>query len=377
MNIIYAGKMTDTNGGQISYRLLKEVFEEAITLHKKLITDQRKIAYFFIDPLLHSFEAANEFYFSVFECESIEKCNTYKSGASPIQALADAEELIKNGLYDAVLIFGHELLLTNRKLYGKDEVTKAMSLFENHSIIQCYHEMARTLGRELELTEHQLIDLFDQLFGNYHKTYKQLAGDEVSSNRGRRLDVLGADLFKLTDCANPNIDFSGGIILVNEDTAQSLSIAEENQIKVRSARYSMMAGSPENIHQIVGQKNRLFPHLQKAFFQVQHHSRVQMADEWKNRNLFLEVYTCYPPVPIAFLLSTGMIADINELPDFLAEYEITITGGMNFAKAPWNNPALNAVIGMVQKLKENTRSYGLVHGNGGIGEIQGVVLLEK
>ncbi|OLN28807.1 hypothetical protein DSOL_3884 [Desulfosporosinus metallidurans] len=50
---------------------------------------------------------------------------------------------------------------------------------------------------------------------------------------------------------------------------------------------------------------------------------------------------------------------------------------MNFARAPWNNPALNALIDMCKAMRKGVKNYGLVHGNGGIGEIQGVAILER
>lgn len=91
----------------------------------------------------------------------------------------------------------------------------------------------------------------------------------------------------------------------------------------------------------------------------------------------LELYTCSPPIPLAFLLTTKMVESIRELPKFLSSYEITSTGGMNFARAPWNNPALNALIDMCKAMRKGVKNYGLVHGNGGIGEIQGVAILER
>ncbi|WP_096199825.1 hypothetical protein [Bacillus sp. FJAT-45350] len=376
-NIIYSRKITDTEGHNLSINLLKETFKGAINIRKSLEAHKKKIAYFFIDPLLNGFEAANEFYFNVLECQSIDKINTYKSGASPIQALTDAKELIDGGLYDAVFVFGHEPLLTNKKIYGKNEVTKAMNIFEEQSIIQCYNEIAHTLCSRLGLSEKEFMALSDKLFLNYRKTYQHVTGMEVSDDRGRQLDDQHGDLFKLTDCANPNIDFSGGVILVNDEVASLLQIPAKDKIRVTGANYSMVEGSPEKIDAIVGKKDNLFPHLRNAFLQAQTHSSIDIAAEFQNGNLFLEVYTCYPPVPIAFLLTTGLITNIDQLPDLLETHEMTITGGMNLARAPWNNPALNGMIDMYHKMRECTKRYGLVHGNGGIAETQGVVILEK
>lgn len=376
--VIYSSKITEQHGGRITQSVLKDTFKEAISIHKKLKSQDKRIAYFFIDPLLKSFEAANEFYFSVFECETIEKINTYKSGASPIQALTDAKEVLDHGLYDAVFIFGHEPLLTNKRLYGKEEITKAMNIFEEHSIMRCYNEMAHHLSRELGISKQEFTLICDQLFTNYQKTYSQNTNKEASMDRGKFLVEHQADLFKLTDCANPNIDFSGGIILTNENTANDLNISKDARVQLAGVSYSMIEGSPENIDKIVGKKGNLFPHLRYALSQAQSQSEINIIEQLSRKNLHLEVYTCYPPIPIGFLITTGILKDIKDLPQLLEEHEITITGGMSLARAPWNNPALNAIIDMYQKLKSSKQeSYGLVHGNGGIGEIQGVAILAK
>ncbi|MGO4889896.1 hypothetical protein ACJ2A9_19285 [Anaerobacillus sp. MEB173] len=377
VNLIYSGKYTNVEACQISNDILKETFQEAMAIHKTLLLHNKKIAYFFIDPLLNAFEAANQFYFNIFECKAISKINTYKSGASPIQALADAKELIESGLYDAVFLFGHEPLLTTKRVYGKEAVTKAMSIFDSHTIIQCYNELAHKLCDELELSEDRFMQLSDQLYSNYLRTYTRVTGYEVSKLRGRALDELHADLFKLTDCANPNIDFSGGLILANDESATLLQISPKDRITVSGVSYAMVAGSPEKISEIVGTKDNIFPHLRTAFQQAEQQSNIKVIEHLYNRNLYLESYTCYPPVPIALLLVSGIISSIDELPHFLDQYDITITGGMNLAKAPWNNPALNGMIEMYQKLKKGPVSYGLVHGNGGIGEVQGIAIFER
>jgi len=189
------------------------------------------------------------------------------------------------------------------------------------------------------------------------------------------LDDLNGDLFRITDCANPNIDFAGGVIVVNGRTADFLDVNEK--VKVSGVKYNMVKGIPKNIDRIVGDKGNIFEHLKSAFLEAQHQAQINVIEEFINGNLLLELYTCYPPIPLAFLLTTKMVESVIEIPEFLEKYPITITGGMNFARAPWNNPALNGLIEMVKTMKNGDKNYGLIHGNGGIGEIQGVAILER
>ncbi len=375
-NIIYSEKLTDKEGNRITQEVLKEVFKDAIMINKKLTSDNKRTAYFFIDPLLNSFEAANNFYFRILECNSIGKINTYKSGASPVQALFDAKELINNDLYDAIFIFGYEPLLTDKQVYGKEVIKSAMDIFNGRSILECYNLISHKMCEELGISQDFFFQLTDGLYRNYLRTYTKNTGGEVPYDRGRNLSDLNGDLFRITDCANPNIDFAGGVIIVNDKTADFLNIKNE-RVKVSGVKYSMVSGIPENIDKIVGDKDNIFTHLRSSFLEAQNQAKIKVIEELKNNNLLLELYTCYPPIPLAFLLTTKMVDSILELPEFLFNYEITITGGMNFARAPWNNPALNGLIEMCQRMNNGNAKYGLVHGNGGIGEIQGVAILER
>lgn len=376
MDIIYSEKVIDLCGNQLTSQILKETFKDAIKIKDQLLLKNKKVAYFFIDPLINSFEAANHFYFNILECESITKINTYKSGASPIQALSDAKELVDHQLYDAVFIFGKEFLLSDIK-NSKEEVKNAMNIFKDKSLIECYNLLAHELCKELSLSKACFFQITNDLFNNYRRTYHKNTGFNHTTERGRSLEDLKADLFKLTDCANPNIDFAGGLILANEDTAEFLQIPKEERIKVTSANYNMVEGLPESIPKIVGKKDHIFPHLKKSFLEAQSESKVHVVKEFKRGNLLLDVYTCYPPIPIAFLLTTGMINDASEFKEFLGKYEITINGGLNFSRAPWNNPVLNALVDICNKMKKDNIKFGLVHGNGGIGEVQGIGILEK
>nr|WP_320190013.1 hypothetical protein [uncultured Desulfobacter sp.] len=375
--IIYANKISFQEENKLSFPIMRAFFHKAIEFNNILAADNKRVAYFFIDPLLHSFEAANGFYFNILGCDDIKKINTYKTGAGPIQAITDANELIKNDLYDAVFIFGHDPLLSDTRHYGKETIKKAMEIFEDVSLIQCYDLLARCLCRETDISNEDFRGLADRLFENYSRTFQGGSGTQLNFPRGKVLHDYGTDLFCLTDCANPNIDFAGGLIVTNTPTAEQLNIPKNSRVKVSGSGYTIVKGDPKEINHITGNGNDLFAHLKNAFLQAQAEAQIDVIREFHNRNLLLEAYTCYPPIPIALLLVTGLVGNINDIHDFLKHNEITVTGGMNIARAPWNNPALNGLIQVTQRLVQGDRQYGMVHGNGGIGEAQGITILEK
>lgn len=375
--IIYAKKISFQEENKLSPQMMKDYFHDAIEMNKILTAENKRVAYFFIDPLLNSFEAANRFYFGILGCDTIKKINTYKTGAGPIQAITDANELIKHDLYDAIFIFGHEPLLSDTRHYGRDTIRKAMEIFEDCTLIQCYDLLARRLCRETDMPYDEFRELSDHLFKNYTRTFQNRSGIRFNAPRGKVLRELGTDLFCLTDCANPNIDFAGGLIVVNDRTAEQLNTPKERWVKVSGSQYAVVKGSPEAIYSITGKDNDLFPHLKNAFLGAQAESQIEIIRELQNKNLLLEAYTCYPPIPIGLLLATGFVTNIKDVAEFLERHEITVTGGMNIARAPWNNPALNGLIEMTAQLVKSNSQYGMVHGNGGIGEAQGVTVLER
>lgn len=375
--IIYADRFIDLNGNNASVEVLKKKLDPAVQLNRAIEKKGYRIAYMFIDSLLDSFEAANRFYFDVFECQNISMLNIYRSGCGPVQAVSDAKMLIDKNIADAVFIFGHEPLASTKQIKGKQVINNAMNIFEEMTIPAAYNQLAHRLLNVLNIQKEKFFEISNLLYENYNKAYKGNGESLGAVDRKSLLDSMNADLFTLTDCANPYIDFTGGLVVVNREVADYLAVPKETRIEVVGAKYNIVGDGPANIDTIVGTKENVFPHLSKAFQRACEQGNVDFVKEFKAGNALMEVYTCYPPIPIAFLITTKMVDKIEQTADFLKEHMITVTGGLNLARAPWNNPALNALIALCQEFKHTQKRYGLVHGNGGLGGLQGVAILRK
>ncbi len=118
-----------------------------------------------------------------------------------------------------------------------------------------------------------------------------------------------------------------------------------------------------------------YGHLADAYRIACSQTEMEFTSEYLKRKALIEVYTCYPVVPMAFLSASGIASSIKDIPVILEEHDVTVTGGMNLARAPWNNPALNSLITMHDLLSNGPLKIGAVHGNGGLGFSQGVVIL--
>jgi len=375
--VIYADRAIDLKGNELTKQALKIKFNIPIKINQILQAKGYRTAYCFVDSLLDSFEAANHFYFDIFECTEVTKLNVYRSGCGPIQALSDAKVLVDQNLADAVFVFGHEQLATTKMLKGKEFVMEGMNIFQGVSIPAAYNKLAHRLINVLDIPKNQFLQITDQLHKNYQRSYGIKETNNTSLNRNSLLDSIDADLFTLTDCANPYIDFTGGLIVAQKEIADLLKTPPENIIGLKAAEYNVIGDGPENIERIIGEKNNVFPHLAAAYRRACQKSGIDFTKEFKAGNALMEAYTCYPPIPLGLLLAAEMIDQAEAAHDFLRKHDITITGGLNLARAPWNNPALNSAIAMCQMFRNTKKKYGMVHGNGGLGGLQGIAILEK
>ncbi|MFC6673840.1 hypothetical protein [Marinobacterium aestuariivivens] len=170
-------------------------------------------------------------------------------------------------------------------------------------------------------------------------------------------------LFRGVDCANPLVDFSGRLLVCSESLARRLEVPAQQCIDIPGVGLARLDGDgPDYLQQIAG-----YDHLRQAYRDGCEQAGIDFAAHFRAGEALLEAYTCYPVVPMAFLLASGLVDLLDEIPAFLARHSITITGGMNLARGAWNNPALNALISMHHRLLEGPERMGLVHGNGGLG----------
>ena len=90
------------------------------------------------------------------------------------------------------------------------------------------------------------------------------------------------------------------------------------------------------------------------------------------------MYSCYPVVPLAFLLRSELVPTLSRDPDLLRHFDVTVTGGLNLGRAPWNNTTLNAIVAIAELLRTpgEPRLAG-VHSNGSLGYQQGFLLLGR
>lgn len=297
----------------------------------------------------------------------------FRCGCAPIEALARAKNLIEKKAAVAVVISGEDALKSG---YQAAERRHLMAVYgEDLSVLEAYSQLATVFSAKQGCSEERFRQLAEALFSNYLSTYQHLAeqGSTIHALPSEKWYQPITSLFRGVDCANPLIDFRGRLLICSRQLLDELEIPLASCVSVDGVGLDFLPeDGPAVIDEIVTYK-----HLAAAYRQANEDAGVDFAARYLAGEALLEVYTCYPVVPMAFLLASKLVPSLEAIPAFLQKHEITVTGGMNLARAPWNNPALNGLISMVDRLRQTDVQLGVVHGNGGLGYHQGVAILSR
>jgi hypothetical protein len=291
--------------------------------------------------------------------------NHFRSGCAPLEALAHADELIRDGRAEAVRIRGEDLLRTR---YANDKAARQrlMAIYGDACPLpEAYTLLARAFMRLHGLNDARFRRLAERLFENYTLTAKR---DRAYTPPRSEAFSEVTDLFRAVDCANPVVDFAGAVVLGRDD------LRESRGPRVLGVGVGRTAGDgPDHADEIAR-----YEHLAAACRDAGARAGVDFSAEFRAGGAVLEAYTCFPVAPLGFLLASGIAPNIDAIDDVLTQREITITGGMNLARAPWNNPALNALIAACERLAASGgAALAGVHGNGGLGYRQGFAIIGR
>lgn len=295
----------------------------------------------------------------------------YLRGATaPLQAIAIARASFAAGRADALLLTGTDHL---RSDYAPEERKRLMRVFDGGGThLEGYALLAEKFVGSAGISKEDFRTLAECLFENYHRTCR--ARSLPSAEPEARWFGLVNEYFRGVDCANPYVDFSGAILLVTERGAEICGIPAENGIRILACELRE-AGS-DTIKDIPSVAR--YAHLEAAYAAACRHAGVDFARCFLAGEALLEVYSCYPVVPLAFLLRSGLVQTLDRVPDLLQQFDVTVTGGLNLGRAPWNNTTLNAIVAMTERLRDpGEKRLAGVHSNGSLGYQQGFLLLGR
>ncbi|MEI7885972.1 MAG: acetyl-CoA acetyltransferase [Actinomycetes bacterium] len=144
--------------------------------------------------------------------------------------------------------------------------------------------------------------------------------------------------------SNPDVDMASGLILCSVERARALGVPTDRWVFVH-------AGTDAKDRNLT-ERNNFYssPAMSVAGNRV-----LELAQLQIDKVAHLDLYSCYPSAVQLALRELSISAD----------RQLTVYGGLSFAGGPWNNPVGHAICSMVQVLREDAGSIGLVTANGG------------
>ncbi len=291
-----------------------------------------------------------------------------RGGASGIVALNLAKAALENAACDAAIISGRDFIRTE---FAADKAARnRLMAAYGDDLVTVYTKLAHAFIVHHGLSPEVFKKTAALLFENYYRTWNRL--HPASARPMDKWFTPVSDLFRGVDCANPSVDYEGCLVLMTTRAADTCQIPPSHRVSVMAAQTAeACADESENIPKVAA-----YDHLAKAVKAAEAEAGISLARAFLDGAAWLDVYTCYPVVPMAFLLKSGIAPDFDAIPALLEKHDITITGGLNLAKAPWSNTALSSTIQMTRLLRsDRSRTVGILHGNSGFGYQQGVAVL--
>ncbi len=145
--------------------------------------------------------------------------------------------------------------------------------------------------------------------------------------------------------ANPRVDMAAGIILCSLEMARSAGVPEEKLVFLHAATEandSEYASTREDFHRS--------PAMRIAGGRV-----LELAEVKISEIEHVDLYSCFPSAVQIAATELG-------IPE---GRPLTVTGGLTFGGGPLNSYVLHAIARMVEVLREDRGSTGLVSANGG------------
>ncbi|MFC1857645.1 hypothetical protein ACFL9U_06395 [Thermodesulfobacteriota bacterium] len=298
--------------------------------------------------------------------------NRLRCACSPMTAILEGQKLFSQQKIDAIVIYGKDHIKSEFR-FKKVERNQLMHMYgENGHILQAYNVLAHEFLRYWKISPEEFRSLSGELFENHLRVWRQK--NPNAERPAKKWFEPVTDLFRGVDCANPSVDFEGCLIIGTHAMARRCDVTLDNCVQIVGCQLEKVGeDSMEWIPEIVP-----YEHLRVAFEKTCEQAHVNFASEFLSRRALLEVYSCYPVVPLGFLLATGLVRSTGEIPEFLNKYPITITGGLNLSKAAWNNSTLNALVTMVEQLRaKDSPVIGAIHSIGALGYMQAFTILKK
>jgi acetyl-CoA C-acetyltransferase len=144
--------------------------------------------------------------------------------------------------------------------------------------------------------------------------------------------------------ANPDVDMAAGLVVASVERARALGVSED--------RWVFPLAGTDGADRVMSERVDL---CSSPAIGVAGHRALELAGVGVDEVAHVDLYSCFPSAVQLALGELGLAAD----------RQLTVYGGLCFAGGPWNNPVSHALAAMVDVLRADPGSTGLVTANGG------------
>jgi acetyl-CoA C-acetyltransferase len=309
-------------------------------------------------------------------CESAYAIYSQACGDEPQKLVGELSERIASGEFSMALLVGAEAIASQRKAQGEGKVldwnepsagavedrgkgtrglvTPHMQAHGIHMPVTVYPVFEHARRKRLGLSREDYAASMGELFAGfsevaaqnpYAMSRQQLSAEAITAvNDSNRMI---ADPYTKAMVARDWVNQGAAVLLTSVAKARSLGIPAERWVYLHGYASAAERSVPER--EDLGAS----PAMNLAYQAALSAAGVEVADI-----SHFDLYSCFPIAVLAACDGLGV--------DPQTDRQLTVTGGLPYFGGPGNNYSMHGIASVVDKLRADPGSYGLVGANGGV-----------
>lgn len=218
--------------------------------------------------------------------------------------------------------------------------TQCYPLFEN----ALWHRSGRTLDEHLAVVGEMWAG-FSRVAADNPYAWRQESFSAAEITTPTAENRMVSFPYTKRMVSNPDVDMASGLIVCSAERAAAAGVPRDRWVFLHAGTDGTDRKMSERID-----------FTSSASIGVAGRRVLELAGTEIDAVAHLDLYSCFPSAVELALLEL----------DIPIDRQLTVYGGLSFAGGPWNNPVGHALASMVDVLRADPGSLGLVTANGGI-----------
>jgi len=299
--------------------------------------------------------------------------NRLRCACAPMIAISQGRQMMAAGEIDAIVIRGREHLKSDFE-GRKAARNRLLQIYGEGkgAVLDGYESLAQAFLRHWNISADDFRRTSEIIFENHWRVWQE-RNPQAQRPAEAWFNPI-TPLFRGVDCANPSVDFDGCLVIVSDEFLATTDFGRTSYSEITGCDVQQQTeDGPEFVEQIVS-----YDHIRTSQENACAQANIDFNKLFLENKALLDIYSCYSVVPMGYLLATGLVRDFGGIPDFAARYPLTVTGGLNLARAPWNNTTMQSIATLFHDLKSpQTPDIAGIHSVGALGYLQGFLILQE